>query len=504
VQALREGWDCPFAYLLCSLQRLSSATAVEQLLGRVLRMPYASPRGLASLNRAYAHVCETDFSRAANALADRLISGMGFDPLDVASMLAPPAMPLFEAGAPPPPPVQTVVTLPSADGLQHAAGVAIAPAADGKGVLVTLNGHVDGAVETMLLKQVRGERAKGVLQQRVAQHNALVAAQAAPASRGVAFAAVPPLAYREDEQGELFPLEREAVQATTALDLLAQPAALPGFQVVESDNAFEIYVDAGKKVRVRAADASQLALDGMVSDLTADDLVRWLKREVRQVDVTEAHLGAYLHALVNHLVNAQGLSLNALARMRFVLARRIDEQIEDRRRSAATRQFRQLVLDGGWIVEPDWTHAFHFEPCNYPAPAATRYAGRWQFAKHYYPVIANLKGQGEEFECAKLIDRHPNVKHWVRNLEDDPGFWLPTSRGRFFPDFVAELLDGRIAVIEYKGEHLRNDPKEIEKDQVGRLWAKKSGGKCVFRFVYLNDGGVGMAGQVDSIVARLN
>jgi type III restriction enzyme len=45
VQALREGWDCPFAYVLCSLQKLTSATAVEQLLGRVLRMPYARGAG---------------------------------------------------------------------------------------------------------------------------------------------------------------------------------------------------------------------------------------------------------------------------------------------------------------------------------------------------------------------------------------------------------------------------------------------------------------------------
>jgi type III restriction enzyme len=67
VQALREGWDCPFAYVLCSLQKLSSATAVEQLLGRVLRMPYATRRGRAALNRAYAHVCEAQFSSAARA-----------------------------------------------------------------------------------------------------------------------------------------------------------------------------------------------------------------------------------------------------------------------------------------------------------------------------------------------------------------------------------------------------------------------------------------------------
>jgi hypothetical protein len=37
VQALREGWDCPFAYILCAVQAIRSATAVAQLLGRVLR-----------------------------------------------------------------------------------------------------------------------------------------------------------------------------------------------------------------------------------------------------------------------------------------------------------------------------------------------------------------------------------------------------------------------------------------------------------------------------------
>ncbi len=53
VQALREGWDCPFAYILCSVQSIRSATAIEQLLGRVLRMPYARKRGRPALNKAY-------------------------------------------------------------------------------------------------------------------------------------------------------------------------------------------------------------------------------------------------------------------------------------------------------------------------------------------------------------------------------------------------------------------------------------------------------------------
>jgi type III restriction enzyme len=250
---------------------------------------------------------------------------------------------------------------------------------------------------------------------------------------------------------------------------------------------------------MRAADPNQLALDSISTSITSDDLVRWLDREVRQPDVPQAQLLAYLLALVGQLTNEQRVPLNTLARMRFVLAQRIDARIEELRRAAATTSFRQLVLDGGWLVEPDWQRSFTFEPGRYAAPAGTRYSGRWQFAKHYYPVIADLKASGEEFECARLVDRHPKVKHWVRNLDSEPfGFWLPTSRYRFFPDFLVELTDGRIGAIEYKGEHLRHDPGEIEKRQVGELWAARSDGRCVFRFVLLNDGNLDVQQQMDS------
>lgn len=505
VQALREGWDCPFAYVLCSLQPLSSATAVEQLLGRVLRMPYAKRRGRESLNRAYAHVCEATFAHAAGALVDRLVGGMGFEALDVASMIAP-QMPLFD-GVPQPltalPPVTTVLEVSNATGLQHAAGVTITPAAKGKGAVVTITGHVDETVEKLLLAAERSVKKQDLIRQKLTQHNAVVAAEIAPSMRGINFPPVPPLGYRYAAQAPLFPLEREAVLESVDLNLLAQTVALPGFQVVEQDNAFEIYLDQQKQVKIRDADVSQIALDGVNIHITSDDLVRWLNREVRQPDIVQAHLLAYLNAVVNHLVNDQRVSLNTLARMRFMLARRINAQIADMRDAAAKSQFQQLVLDGGWKVEPDWLHTFKFEQGIYPAPAGSRYAGRWEFKNHYYPVIANLKDKGEEFECARFIDRHAMVKHWVRNLEQEPfGFCLPTSKGRFFPDFVAELVDGRIAVIEYKGGHLRNDPYEIEKRKVGELWAASSGGKCAFGFVYLKEHELNIEAQLDRLFAQ--
>ena len=40
-QALQEGWDCPFAYILAVLTNPGSQTAITQLVGRILRQPYA-------------------------------------------------------------------------------------------------------------------------------------------------------------------------------------------------------------------------------------------------------------------------------------------------------------------------------------------------------------------------------------------------------------------------------------------------------------------------------
>ena len=78
VEALKEGWDCPFAYIFCSVARVHSKKDIEQILGRVLRMPYATKRVQEELNRAYAHVSEDSWKNAVPELQDRMIS-MGFE-----------------------------------------------------------------------------------------------------------------------------------------------------------------------------------------------------------------------------------------------------------------------------------------------------------------------------------------------------------------------------------------------------------------------------------------
>ena len=354
VQALREGWDCPFAYVLCSLQKLSSATAVEQLLGRVLRMPYASPRGREALNRAYAHVCEAKFSTAAHELADRLINNMGFEALDVASMVVQQSsLPLFEQFYASNEPLADINSAQTAtnfiapapsEELRHAAGVEVTQIAGEQNLVVT--GHINLELEALLVAQVRGAKKQELVTAKVAQHNALVAAQAAPASRGVRFAPVPMLGYRSTPQGQLWPLEREAVLEAVELDLLSLDAiALPGFQVVEQSNTFEIYLK-DSKVNLRAADASQIAFDYGSTTITAQDLVRWLDQSLFQKlpDLTQGQRSSYFAAVVSHLMHERGVPLATLAKARFKLAQDIEARVGDLKDKAAKAQFRQLEI----------------------------------------------------------------------------------------------------------------------------------------------------------------
>ena len=97
-------------------------------------------------------------------------------------------------------------------------------------------------------------------------------------------------------------------------------------------------------------------------------------------------------------------------------------------------------------------------------------------------LVGELKSVGEECDCAVFLDQLDAVKYWVRNLERRPesSFWLPTSTDRFYPDFVARLTDGRILVVEFKGEHLWSNDDSREKRAVGEVWADWSNGACLF------------------------
>lgn len=72
VNALKEGWDCPFAYILASLANKTSKVDVEQIVGRILRQPYANRHAASLLNTSFVLTCSADFRSTLNTIVNGL------------------------------------------------------------------------------------------------------------------------------------------------------------------------------------------------------------------------------------------------------------------------------------------------------------------------------------------------------------------------------------------------------------------------------------------------
>jgi type III restriction enzyme len=509
VEALKEGWDCSFAYVLASLQSVKSAKDVEQLLGRVLRMPYAKSRQQEPLNKAYAHIVAANFAEAASNLKDRMVQNMGFEPLEASAVLLPAQQPLALTGGAAVASTRLPdchIQLDQVPDTQHwpedvKQAVDIRPTSQGATVLV--KGNVDAdtlkQAETFITQAVAPKQRESV-QQQFAAHHALRRALQAPAQLGASFAPIPQLCL--NLEGYLEVVERETLSNLGDWDLLDSPIALPGFAIHESVNSFEIDVN-GERVKYRHIDSQQLNLNAIGTTVSEQDLVRWLDGQTRKPYLMQAQLRAYLVKMVTHLTKERGFTLTALVRARHLLAQAIGVEIIRLRQAAIAKGFgSQLPLMVLAPPEQQAIYSFQYQPGQYPA--RNIYQGSYEFSKHFYPVIHDLREktaagqQTEEFVCAQAIDAHPKVKHWVRNIQQQEkfSFWLPTATDYFYPDFVAELTDGRLLVVEYKGDGYVTNDDSREKKQVGYQWEQSSSGRCLFLFAVADDNGRAVSKQI--------
>ncbi len=85
--ALAEGWDCPFAYVLCALAANGNEGAMTQLVGRILRQPHATKTGVDALDECYVFAHRADTRATVDAIK-RGLQGDGLGDLAIDVMLA--------------------------------------------------------------------------------------------------------------------------------------------------------------------------------------------------------------------------------------------------------------------------------------------------------------------------------------------------------------------------------------------------------------------------------
>lgn len=503
VEALKEGWDCSFAYAFCSVSRIQSAVDVEQLLGRVLRMPYAKRRKAEDLNRAYAFLSEPSFGEAARSLADKLVA-MGFEE-DEAFDNIEPAQTSLDADTglfgprdkPKPTFKHTVTATPEVVAeLKKREGVSVRETEDGK-VEIAVTGRVDGGLERAIVEALPETERTG-FSAAVTKYRVEVKDQLSPAEQGEAFE-VPRLV--SEIQGEFEFADTDVFMEFHDWSLLDHSSKMGEgeFAIRETARSFEIDLDGNRITYQFADEAEQLALDVDVEGWTPEALVLWLDRQVRQPDIHQSELLRWLRDLVGHLITTRGMHIAALMRCKFILARKVREKLAAIRQQERDGVYQRYLFAPEAKVEVSFEQAFAFKDGMYWDQR--RYRGRWKPRKHFLgpdhvPAFDGAEN-GEEFQCAQAIDSLQGLKFWIRNVARHPNsFWLPTATDKFYPDFVAQMEDGRLLVVEYKGAHIADGPDTAEKRTIGQLWERKSGGKGLFVVVEKTVDGRDMRAQM--------
>ena len=413
VQALREGWDCPFAYVLCSVAEMKSSTAVEQILGRIMRLPKAQRKTQESLNSAYAFAASQNFYNAASALVDGLVHN-GFE--------------------------------------KQAAAELIRTTDDNQPVLPIFSGMTPPSTEP------------------------------APAERGETFN-VPKLMVQA-EQGHLdFEASRflQTPWHLSECDAELTQEEFPAEFSTGERGEIGLARDGRLEMRFFGELHQQMTLLATDKNWDAARLADWLDRTIKHLDILRRESLPFLQRLVTHLIEVRNIPIEELIHNKYALKDAAAAKIDSHRQTAHRGTYQNLLLpecETPVVVSP--AHCFSFDAHRYPYN--TRYAGAYQFQKHYYPHVGELKAEGEEFRCAQFIDTLPQIKYWVRNLERQPlsSFWLQTLTDKFYPDFVCLLTDGRYLVVEYKGEHLWSADDASEKREIGELWEARSNSQCLF------------------------
>lgn len=502
VQKLREGWDCPFAYVLCSLRETRSATAIEQIVGRVLRLPHAKAKQHPDLNCAYAFSISDSLPEVLNELREALESN-GFTAAEAERIILPVTQGALPLGVQP----QTLQIAPADIDAEVAqvqvlalAGKARVDAAKGE---ITVLVPLDEDEAEKLTSCVKSPEAKSKVSAMVAQVRDTEKAfggsgktrPASPYEQQLDFV-VPLLCVNENgtliEFESTFLLEHpwklsaKDASLSAGYNPLLRPIGKAGIVDVGTKGEVTTGAIAGGATEtdfVGTLHQQVLAL-GTAGDWTIDGLVAWLDRQINHQDIPSAESVEFLRKVIRGLMAQHEIAdVGTLALDRFRLRDEIEARIQQHRESEQKTAFQSFLLPDSSLTVSE-TRAINFKAMSYEP--SWLYEGGFQFKNHYFgPKPGELPERTpsgklkEEFQCAQFLDSLDEIKFWVRNLSRKAtSFRLQTSTDWFYPDFICQLKDGRVLAVEYKGAHLWTDAEE--KRAVGAVWASRSAGRCLF------------------------
>ena len=513
VNALKEGWDCPFAYILASLANKTSQVDVEQILGRILRLPHTSQHTQSALNMSYVLTSSNDFNNTVAHIVKGLNSA-GFSDKDYR---------IGESAKPqiPEQPAEQI-TLPDQQGCSKTetpletaeddfSGL------DGKSIGAELERRREQAqtpeiapkANTMLDAAAEVEKAYTDAIQQTDNDPMMDNLPWEVRDKVKSFQVNPQ--FREDIETlqipQFFLKIEQSLFTDGSFELLDKEMLAEGFTLKGKayDIDFAAADDEIREIDVREQDgglpkvfkmesAEQRYFKEWFNNLPPESRVRQCKEmmfnqlnKLNMVDAAE--LKAYIDRIVNDMDKAQ---LAAMEKAPLGYAAKIRAKIETLLESHYRENFERWLETERIVCKP----YFRLRPSIHPATYTDIYA------RSLYTAEDGDMNKLEEKLIVELTAL-PNVRWWHRNIAKQD--FAINGFIKHYPDILIMTQSGKLICAETKGDHLKNDDSR-EKIALGQAWRTAAGKDFRYYMVFENEenllpGAMSMSQFIDTVKA---
>ena len=490
VNALKEGWDCPFAYILASLANKTSQVDVEQILGRILRLPHTSQHTQSALNMSYVLTSSNDFNNTVAHIVKGLNSA-GFSDKDY--RIGEPAKPKV--------PEQTAeqITLPDPQGASEPESAEDDFAwLDDKSIEEELERRREQAqtpetapkADTMLDAAAEVEKAYTDAIQQTSNDPVMDNLPWEVRDKVKSFQVNPQ--FREDIETlqipQFFLKIEQSLFTDGSLELLDKEMLAEGFTLKGKayDIDFAAADDEIREIDVREQDgglpkvfkmesAEQRYFKEWFNNLPPESRVRQCKdmmfnqlNKLNMVDAAE--LKAYINRIVDDMDKAQ---LAAMEKAPLGYAAKIRAKIETLLETHYRETFDKWLETERVVCMP----SFRLPTSIHPASNTAIYARSLYTAED---------GDMNKLEQKLIVELTalPNVRWWHRNIARQ-GFAI-NGFIKHYPDILIMTQSGKLICAETKGEHLKNDDSR-EKIALGQAWRNHAGTLFRYYMVFMDD-----------------
>lgn len=482
INALKEGWDCPFAYILATLANKTSTVDVEQILGRILRLPYTRQHSSKFLNLSYVLTSSNDF----HATIDKIVSGLndaGFSEQDYRVA----AHETEAANSPQTAPVQNTMDLSEEEEFLAFDDTVV------KSVLESRqesSGAETSAIAEMLSnaaeksdsydEAIRASEYEAVGNLPLEVRNKVNVYGMYEQFREDALAIKLPQFFVKAKPS-LFTLMEEDCKDLLHTDTLADGFTLTDksaeidFQSA-TENVVEIDVNKNERPKMRLlSDAESEYFKEMMQSLPPESRIRNCKLKIKsmleKLDFIDSRdLTAYIDRVVD---NMDSDTLASLEKNVVGFAERIKKKINALLNNYKKVQFEKQLATGKIYCLPSFQLKKEIAPLNTFS----------LLSKSLY----TSEGSMNDFE-RKVIEKVsslPNVKWWHRNIDR-----LEFAINGFinhYPDFIVLTGSGKIVIIETKGDYLVTNDDSKDKAELGKTWQAQAGTNYRYFMVYEGD-----------------